>query len=74
MQPVYVEEPSIPDTVSILRGLKPKYEAHHGVSISDAAIVLAAKLAKRYIPARRLPDSAIDLLDEAAAHIRVQVR
>jgi ATP-dependent Clp protease ATP-binding subunit ClpB len=73
MQPVYVDEPSIPDTVSILRGLKPRYEAHHGVSISDAAIVLAAKLAKRYIPARKLPDSAIDLLDEAAAHIRVQI-
>jgi ATP-dependent Clp protease ATP-binding subunit ClpB len=71
MQPVYVDEPSIPDTISILRGIKTKYEAHHGVTIQDAAIVLAAKLAKRFIPSRRLPDSAIDLVDEACASVRV---
>lgn len=71
MQPVFVDEPSIEDTVSILRGLRPKYEAHHGVSIQDASVVLAAKLAKRYITTRRLPDSAIDLIDEACAGVRV---
>jgi len=71
MQPVYVEEPSIEDTVSILRGIKDKYSTHHGVVIQDAALVLAAKLAKRYIPTRRLPDSAIDLIDEACASVRV---
>lgn len=65
-QPVFVEEPDIPTTVSILRGIKSKYESHHGVTITDGALVLAAKLAKRYIPSRRLPDSAIDLLDESA--------
>jgi ATP-dependent Clp protease ATP-binding subunit ClpA len=63
----------VPTAVSILRGLKPRYEAHHGVSITDAAVVLAAKLAKRYIPGRRLPDSAIDLIDESCANIRVQL-
>ena len=71
MQPVFVDEPSVEDTVSILRGIKSRYEAHHGVSILDGALVLAAKLAKRYIPARRLPDSAIDLVDEACASVRV---
>ena len=73
MQPVYVEEPDIPTAVSILRGLKPRYEAHHGVTLTDAALLLAAKLAHRYIPTRRLPDSAIDLIDEACASIRVQL-
>lgn len=73
VQPVHVEEPSLVDAVSILRGLKPRYETHHGVSIQDTAIVLAVRLAKRYIPSRRLPDSAIDLVDEACASIRVQL-
>lgn len=70
-QPVYVGEPSVPDTVSILRGLKERYEAHHGVRIKDSAIVLAAQLADRYITSRFLPDKAIDLIDEACAHTRV---
>lgn len=69
---VIVEEPSVPDTISILRGIKEKYETHHGCRIADAALVAAAQLAKQYIPARRLPDSAIDLLDEAATSVRVQ--
>eukprot|EP00924_Labyrinthula_sp_SR-Ha-C_P015066 augustus_masked-scaffold_9-processed-gene-7.4-mRNA-1 protein AED:0.00 eAED:0.00 QI:0/-1/0/1/-1/1/1/0/937 len=72
-QLVHVNEPSVEDTVSILRGLRDSYESHHGVRIHDSAIVLAAKLAKRYITQRNLPDSAIDLVDEAAAHIRVQL-
>lgn len=72
-QPVQVDEPSVEDTVSILRGLKDSYESHHGVRITDSALVLAAKLAKRYVTSRFLPDSAIDLVDEAAAHIRVQL-
>ncbi|KAK3950645.1 P-loop containing nucleoside triphosphate hydrolase protein [Pseudoneurospora amorphoporcata] len=70
-QQVLVKEPSIPETVSILRGLKEKYEVHHGVNISDAAIVAAATLAARYLTSRRLPDSAVDLIDEAAAAVRV---
>lgn len=69
---VIVEEPTVPDTISILRGIKEKYETHHGCRIADAALVSAAQLAKQYIPARRLPDSAIDLLDEAATSVRVQ--
>lgn len=69
---VMVEEPSVPDCVSILRGIREKYETHHGVHIQDAALVLAAQLAKQYIPSRRLPDSAIDLLDEAATSVRVE--
>lgn len=73
MQPVFVDEPDIPSTVAILRGLKPRYEAFHGVAIMDTAVVAAARLAKRYITSRRLPDSAIDLLDEAAANVRVQL-
>lgn len=73
VQPVFVEEPSIEDAVSILRGLKDRYATHHGVTILDSAVVLAVKLAKKYIPTRRLPDSAIDLLDEAAAATRVQL-
>lgn len=70
-QQVIVKEPSIPETISILRGLKEKYEVHHGVSIADAAIVSAANLAARYLTSRRLPDSAVDLIDEAAAAVRV---
>jgi ATP-dependent Clp protease ATP-binding subunit ClpB len=68
-----VPEPSVPDTVSILRGLKGRYEAHHGVRILDAAVVHAAALAKRYISARFLPDKAIDLVDEACASVRVEL-
>ncbi|KAL0473485.1 heat shock protein [Neurospora intermedia] len=70
-QQVIVKEPSVSETISILRGLKEKYEVHHGVTISDAAIVAAANLAARYLTSRRLPDSAIDLIDEAAAAVRV---
>jgi ATP-dependent Clp protease ATP-binding subunit ClpB len=72
-QQVFVAEPSIPDTVSILRGLKEKYEAHHGVRITDAALVSAAQLSARYITGRFLPDKAIDLIDESCASIRVQL-
>merc|ERR1711959_849269 len=72
-QQVYVNPPSVSDTISILRGIKEKYESFHGVSISDSAIVLAAKLSDRYITARFLPDKAIDLMDEACASIRVQL-
>jgi ATP-dependent Clp protease ATP-binding subunit ClpB len=71
-QQVMVNEPSVDDTIAILRGLKEKYEVHHGVAISDAAVVTAAKLAARYLTSRRLPDSAIDLIDEAAAAVRVE--
>lgn len=70
-QQVLVKEPTVPETVSILRGLKEKYEVHHGVNIADAAIVAAATLAARYLTSRRLPDSAVDLIDEAAAAVRV---
>lgn len=70
-QQVLTPEPSVPETISILRGLKERYEVHHGVTISDGAIVAAATLASRYLTARRLPDSAIDLIDEAAAAVRV---
>lgn len=70
-QQVLVKEPSIPETVSILRGLKERYEVHHGVNVTDAAIVSAASLAARYLTSRRLPDSAVDLIDEAAAAVRV---
>ncbi|KAI1490051.1 heat shock protein [Biscogniauxia mediterranea] len=70
-QQVIVKEPSIPETISILRGLKEKYEVHHGVTIADSAIVAAANLAGRYLTSRRLPDSAVDLIDEAAAAVRV---
>jgi ATP-dependent Clp protease ATP-binding subunit ClpB len=72
-QPVFVGEPSVADTISILRGLKEKYEAHHGVRISDAAIVAAATLSNRYITDRFLPDKAIDLIDEAASRVRMAV-
>jgi len=70
-QQVLVKEPSIPETISILRGLKERYEVHHGVNIADSAIVAAATLAARYLTSRRLPDSAVDLIDEAAAAVRV---
>jgi len=72
-QPVFVSEPSVEDTISILRGLKEKYELHHGVRISDAAIVSAATLSNRYIADRFLPDKAIDLVDEAASRLRMQI-
>ena len=72
-QPIFVNEPSVEDTISILRGLKDKYEAHHGVRITDGAIVAAATLSHRYITDRFLPDKAIDLIDEAAARLRMQV-
>ncbi|WP_128891987.1 ATP-dependent chaperone ClpB [Erythrobacter sp. HKB08] len=72
-QPVFIEEPSVEDTISILRGIKDKYELHHGVNITDAAIVAAAQLSNRYIQNRFLPDKAIDLMDEAASRIRMEV-
>ncbi|MDQ0510524.1 ATP-dependent chaperone ClpB [Ancylobacter amanitiformis] len=72
-QPVFVNEPSVEDTVSILRGIKEKYELHHGVRITDSALVAAATLSNRYITDRFLPDKAIDLIDEAASRLRMQV-
>jgi len=72
-QPVFIAEPSVEDTISILRGIKDKYELHHGVRITDGAIVAAAKLSDRYIQNRFLPDKAIDLMDEAASRIRMEV-
>ncbi|XP_038987617.1 chaperone protein ClpB1 [Phoenix dactylifera] len=72
-QQVYVAEPSVADTISILRGLKEKYEGHHGVRIQDRALVVAAQLSARYITGRHLPDKAIDLVDEACANVRVQL-
>jgi ATP-dependent Clp protease ATP-binding subunit ClpB len=72
-QPVMVEEPSVEDTISILRGLKERYEIHHGVRITDAAVIAAATLSRRYITDRRLPDKAIDLIDEAAARLRTEI-
>ena len=72
-QPVLVDEPSVEDTVAILRGLKERYEAHHKVSIADAALVAAASLSNRYITARQLPDKAIDLIDEAASRLRMEI-
>jgi ATP-dependent Clp protease ATP-binding subunit ClpB len=72
-QPVFVSEPTVEDTISILRGLKDKYEQHHGVRISDSAIVAAATLSNRYITDRFLPDKAIDLVDEAGARLKMQV-
>lgn len=71
-QPVFVEAPSVEDTVSILRGLKEKYELHHGIRITDDALVAAAELSDRYIPARHLPDKAIDLVDEAASALKIE--
>ncbi|MBM3296806.1 MAG: ATP-dependent chaperone ClpB [Candidatus Aminicenantes bacterium] len=72
-QQVFVGEPSVEDTISILRGLKEKYEVHHGVKITDAALLAAATLSQRYISGRQLPDKAIDLIDEAASRIRIQI-
>src|SRR5207249_3423986 len=72
-QPVLVEQPSVEDTISILRGLKERYEVHHGVEIKDAALVAAATLSHRYIADRFLPDKAIDLVDEAAARLRTEI-
>jgi ATP-dependent Clp protease ATP-binding subunit ClpB len=72
-QPVFVNEPTVEDTISILRGLKEKYELHHGVRISDSAIVAAATLSNRYIADRFLPDKAIDLMDEAASRLKMQI-
>ncbi|MBO9310058.1 MAG: ATP-dependent chaperone ClpB [Chloroflexi bacterium] len=72
-QPVFVEEPSVEDTISILRGLKERYEVHHGVRIQDSAVIAAATLSQRYIPDRQLPDKAIDLIDEAAANLKMEI-
>ncbi|HMA81978.1 MAG TPA: AAA family ATPase, partial [Candidatus Binatia bacterium] len=72
-QPVFISEPTVEDTISILRGLKEKYEVHHGVRITDSALVAAAQLSNRYITDRFLPDKAIDLMDEAASRLRMQV-
>ena len=72
-QPVFVDEPSVEDTISILRGLKERYEVHHGVRIMDAAVIAAATLSHRYISDRFLPDKAIDLIDEAASRLRMQI-
>ena len=72
-QPVYVGEPSVEETIGILRGLKERYEVHHGVRIQDAALVAAATLSHRYIPDRFLPDKAIDLMDEAASKLRIEI-
>ena len=72
-QPVYIDEPSVSDTISILRGLKDKYEVHHGVRIQDTALVAAATLSDRYISDRFLPDKAIDLIDEAASSLRIEI-
>ena len=72
-QPVFVDQPSVEDTISILRGLKERYEVHHGIRIKDAALVAAARLSHRYIGDRFLPDKAIDLIDEAAARLRTEI-
>ncbi len=72
-QPVFVGEPSVEDTIAILRGLKERYEVHHGVDILDEALIAAAKLSHRYISNRQLPDKAIDLMDEAASRIRIEI-
>jgi ATP-dependent Clp protease ATP-binding subunit ClpB len=71
-QPIYIGEPTVEDTIAILRGLKPRYDAHHGVRIQDAALVAAATLSHRYISDRHLPDKAIDLIDEAASRLRIE--
>src|SRR5437016_13341135 len=72
-QPVFVDAPSVEDTISILRGLRERYESHHKVRIKDAALVAAAVLSNRYITDRFLPDKAIDLVDESAAKLRTQI-
>ncbi len=73
LHPIYVREPTVEETISILRGLKDRYEVHHGVKISDAAIVAAARLSARYIQDRKLPDKAIDLIDQSASSLRMQI-
>jgi ATP-dependent Clp protease ATP-binding subunit ClpB len=73
LQPVYVDEPNVEETISILRGLKERYEVHHGVRITDSAVIAAATLSDRYITDRFLPDKAIDLIDEAAARLRTEI-
>src|SRR5262249_37609356 len=72
-QPVFVGEPSVEDTIAILRGLKERYEVHHGIRIKDSALVAAAMLSNRYIADRHLPDKAIDLIDEAASRLRMEI-
>src|SRR6202012_2163832 len=72
-QPVLVGEPSMQDTIAILRGLKEKYEVHHGIRIRDGALVAAARLSDRYITDRFLPDKAIDLIDEAASRLKMEI-
>ncbi|MHB8625628.1 MAG: ATP-dependent chaperone ClpB [Aggregatilineales bacterium] len=72
-QPIYVDEPTVEDTISILRGLKERYEVHHGVRIQDSAVIAAATLSARYIADRQLPDKAIDLIDEAASRLRMEI-
>src|SRR5947207_539792 len=72
-QQVYVDQPSVEDTIAILRGLKERYEVHHGVRIQDAALVAAAVLSDRYVTGRFLPDKAIDLVDEAASRLRIEI-
>ena len=73
MQKVLVDEPSISSTISILRGLKDRYESHHGVTITDDALISAVTLSKRYITDRFLPDKALDLIDEACAKVRMNI-
>ena len=72
-QPVVVDEPSVEDTIAILRGLKERYEVHHGVRILDAALVAAAQLSHRYLTERFLPDKAVDLVDEAASRLKIEL-
>src|SRR6202012_5788116 len=72
-QPVFVKEPTVEDTISILRGLRERYEVHHGVSIRDSALVSAATLSHRYITDRFMPDKAIDLVDEAASKLKMEI-
>ena len=72
-QPIFVDEPTVEDSISILRGLKERYEVHHGVRIQDSAVIAAATLSQRYLPERQLPDKAIDLIDEAAAHLKMEI-
>src|SRR6202790_3564327 len=72
-QQVYVGEPTVEDSIAILRGLKERYEVHHGVRIQDAAVVAAAVLSARYVTGRCLPDKAIDLMDEAASRLRIEI-
>lgn len=72
-QPIFVDEPTVEDTISILRGLKERYELHHGVRIQDGAVIAAAAMSQRYLPDRQLPDKAIDLIDEAAAHLKMEI-